>query len=186
MKKIAVLSIKKRTQKPQSGMDLLNMMKLKVMQNVFQQNTTKAGKTQGVVWIKVLKGKEMEIKDLDDRLSEFKSRLIKLLEAEPVRVREVIDNSPDEFKVEGVYAISTPDDDLAYVGMTRTKLVSERIKDHRYIDTKSDLKGMLKMNPEYPQEADDYLVRCVEVSDGRTRMFFENFAIGVLRSPFNK
>lgn len=128
----------------------------------------------------------MEIKDLDNRLSEFKSLLSKLLEAEPVRVREVIDNSPPKFNVEGVYAISTPDDDLAYVGMTRTKLVSERIKDHRYIDTKSDLKGMLKMFPDYPQEADDYLVRCVEVSDDRNRMFFEYFAIGILRPPFNK
>ena len=121
-----------------------------------------------------------------NRLSDFTERVSKLLGTTPTNVREVIDNNPNEFDVEGVYAISTPDDDLVYVGKTRTKTISGRIKDHRYMGERSDLRGMLKVFNDYPQEIDKYLVRCIEVADPRERTFFEYFTIGVLSPPFNK
>ncbi len=110
-----------------------------------------------------------------------------MLSREARCIRDVLDNKPSAFDVEGVYVISTPDDSqFVYVGKTRTKTIVERIRDHRSIDTQSDLKGMLKRHPEYPQEIDRYFVRCAEERDARLRTFLEHFVIGVLQPPFNK
>ena len=83
--------------------------------------------------------------------------------------------------------ISTPkDNEFVYVGKTQTKTIIGRIADHKSIDTKSDLKGMLKISPNYPQEIDRYLVRCTGISDTKERTFFEHFAISILQPMFNK
>lgn len=120
-------------------------------------------------------------------ISRLRSQLRDLLSSVALTVHDVRFEEPPQFNVEGVYVISTPDDgEIIYTGKTRTKTVIERIADHRSIDTKSDLKGMLKMFLDYPQEIDEYLVRCVEISDSRDRTFFEHFSISVLQPPFNK
>jgi len=100
---------------------------------------------------------------------------------------DLLQEKPLRFNIEGVYAISTPgDNEIVYVGKTLTKSVIGRIADHRNIDTMSDLKGMLKLLTNYPQEVDSYLVRCIEVTDARQRTLFEHFAISVLQPAFNK
>ncbi|MFX0199170.1 MAG: hypothetical protein ACFFCW_23855 [Candidatus Hodarchaeota archaeon] len=129
----------------------------------------------------------MEIQEYSARISVFRGQLFALLSADPLTVREILDMRPPRFDVEGVYVISTPDDgEIVYVGKTRTKSVIGRVSDHRDTDTKSDLKGMLRLFPDYPQEVNNYLVRCINISDARKRTFFEHFSIGVLSPPFNK
>ena len=87
----------------------------------------------------------------------------------------------------GVYAILVPDDsEVIYVGRTKTKGVAGRIADHRSINTPSDLRGMLKNNPQLPQQIDEYRVRYVPIEESRDRLFFEMFAIGCLRPRLNK
>jgi hypothetical protein len=66
------------------------------------------------------------------------------------------------------------------------KTVIGRLENHLTKNQTSDLKVMLKMHPKYPQDADRYLVRCMEVIDARERAFFESFLIGILRPVFNK
>ncbi len=129
----------------------------------------------------------MEFKKYSSRDSEFRILLFEVLSTEALTIRDVLIKSPSRFNAEGIYIISTPDDsEIVYVGKTRTKSIFGRIKDHRSINTRSDLKGMLKMFSDYPQEIDDYLVRCVEVADARRRTFFEHFTISILQPPFNK
>jgi len=121
------------------------------------------------------------------RISEFHTQLCELLSKGALSIHNIIKKKPSQFNVEGVYAISTPDDrEIVYVGKTLTKSVIGRLSDHRSIDTKSDLKGMLKLFSDYPQEIDHYLVRCVEVADPRKRTYFEHFSISILQPPFNK
>lgn len=101
----------------------------------------------------------MRIEEYSTRISEFHDRLLDLLSGVPFTICDVLGKRPSRFNVEGVYIISTPDDrEIVYAGKTCTKLVLERIGDHRNIDTTSDLKGMLKLFADYPQEIDDYLV----------------------------
>jgi len=129
----------------------------------------------------------MEAKEYSARISRFFSQLFELLSTYPLAIRDVLTNRPSRFNLEGVYVISIPDDsEIVYVGKTRTKSVIERLRDHRSIDTKSDLKGMLKLFSNYPQEINDYLVRCAEVTDPRKRTMFEHFLISILQPPFNK
>ncbi len=129
----------------------------------------------------------MEAKEYCGRVSEFRSQLFELLSTDPLAIHDVLTNRPSRFNLEGVYAISVPhDSEIVYVGKTRTKSVIERLRDHRSIDTKSDLKGMLKLFSSYPQEIDNYLVRCAEVTDARKRTMFEHFLISILQPPFNK
>ena len=128
----------------------------------------------------------MGLEGYSTRINEFSNLVSELLSMNPLTIRDVI-KGPSRFSVEGVYSISTPDDsEIVYVGKTRTKTIVGRIRDHRSIDTKSDLKGMLKLFSSYPQEIDDYLVRCVEIVDAKKRTFFEHFSISTLQPPFNK
>ncbi len=125
--------------------------------------------------------------ETDSRITSLRECITLLTSSKPFRLADVIDGQPREFNVEGIYCISTPaDDEIVYVGKTRSKSVIGRMKDHRSINTNSDLKGMLKLFPEYPQSIDDYLIRCIEVTDSWQRAFTEHFAIGVLQPPFNK
>ncbi len=125
--------------------------------------------------------------DYPARITVLRDRLSTLLSAEPSRIREILNNKPAAFDVPGAYAIATPDDSrFVYAGKTRTKTVLGRIRDHRSIDTQSDLRGMLKCHLPYPQEIDSYLVRSLEEKDARLRTFLEHFVIGVLQPPFNK
>jgi hypothetical protein len=113
--------------------------------------------------------------------------LFVLITSKPSTIKEVLQKKPDRYSVEGVYVISTPkDNEFVYIGKTRTKIILGRIADHRTMGTNSDLKMMLKIFPDYPQEIDKYLIRCAEVSDPRERMFFEHFTISTLQPPFNK
>lgn len=121
------------------------------------------------------------------RISVFRNQLFELLSTDAFTIHDILRMKPSRFTVEGVYIISTPDDsEIVYVGRTRTKSVIGRLIDHRNIDTKSDLKGMLMLFSDYPQEIDDYLVRCLDVADARKRTFLEHFLISVLQPPFNK
>ena len=125
--------------------------------------------------------------DYPARIAALRGRLSTLLSSEPARIRDVLDGEPAAFDVEGVYAISTPDDSrFVYAGKTRTKTVLGRIRDHRSVDTQSDLRGMLQRYRDYPQEIDSYLVRCQQERDARQRTFLEYFVIGVLQPSFNK
>ena len=127
------------------------------------------------------------LKEYDARISEFREKLLQLLSVDARTIRNVLDKKPLQFNVEGVYIISTPDDrKIVYAGKTSTKSIIARLRDHRNIDTTSDLKGMLKVFADYPQEIDDYLVRCVEIMHSRERTFFEYFVISILQPPFNK
>ncbi len=131
----------------------------------------------------------MKLEEYSNRISEFRNQLFELLSTDALTIHDVLMKRPSRFNVEGVYLISTPDDnEIVYVGKTRTKSVIGRLSDHRTKDTKSDLKRMLKLKlfSDYPQEVNNYLVRCVEVVDSRKRTFFEHFSISILQPPFNK
>ena len=129
----------------------------------------------------------MKTQDASSSIKEHRERLTRLLNSISQTVRDVAFDLPTEFDVEGVYIISTPDDkEMVYTGRTKTKSVTGRVQDHRRINTGSDLKGMLKTHKSYPQETDDYKVRCIEIIDPRERTFFEYFVIGVLKPAFNK
>lgn len=128
----------------------------------------------------------MELEEYSARIGEFGRQLQELLSSNALTIHDLI-KGPSRFNIEGVYIISTPDDsEMVYAGKTRTKSIIDRFRDHRGIDTSSDLKGMLRLNPNYPQQIDEYLVRCVEVADARRRTFLEHFLISILQSPFNK
>ena len=129
----------------------------------------------------------MESQDLLTRIEAYQERLSRLLCSGYLTIRTIAFDRPARFDIEGVYIISTPDDKkIVYAGRTKTKTVTGRIRDHRSIDTQSDLKGMLRSNQSYPQEIDDYSVRCMEMEDSRERIFFEHFIISILKPVFNK
>jgi hypothetical protein len=99
----------------------------------------------------------------------------------------MVQTKPFKFNVEGIYAISTPDDSkVVYMGKTRRLTIAGRMCDHKNTDTTSDLKGMLKQHLDYPQERDTYLIRGLEVQDERRRTMLEHFIISIIDPPFNK
>jgi hypothetical protein len=129
----------------------------------------------------------MELEEHSAQVSKFSTQLLELLSTDAYTVHDIMMKKPTRFNVEGVYIITTPDDNkIVYVGKTRTKSVLDRIRDHLNIDTNSDLKGMLKLFPAYPQEIYEYLIRCIDIPDARERTFFEYFLISILQPPFNK
>jgi hypothetical protein len=118
---------------------------------------------------------------------EHKERLSELFAARGFTFNNILKNKPSQFNVKGVYAISTPNDgEVVYVGKTLTKSVIGRLSDHRSICTTSDLKGMLKLFPNYPQEINNYVVRCIQIDDPRRRTFVEYFIISAIQPAFNK
>jgi ribosomal protein S3 len=96
----------------------------------------------------------MELEEHSVRISEFRSQLSKLLSTDTLTIHNILMKKPSRFNVKGVYLISTPDDnEIVYVGKTRTKSVIGRLSDHRTKDTKSDLKMLkLKLFSDYPQD----------------------------------
>jgi hypothetical protein len=129
----------------------------------------------------------MDLRECDVRVSGLKKQLTRLLTSEAVSIGRVLADKPNGFAVSGVYAISTPaDDEIVYVGKTRTKPIIGRLADHRSLDTKSDLRGMLKIHSDYPQQINEYVARCLCVVDDRQRTFLEHFCIGVVQPRFNK
>ena len=128
----------------------------------------------------------MKLEEYSDRISILQRSLLELISSRAFTIQDILREKPPRFNVKGVYAISTPDDsEIVYVGQT-AKSVIDRLVDHRSIDTKSDLKGILTLSPDYPKQIDNYLVRCVEVPDVHDRIFLENFSISVLQPSFNK
>lgn len=129
----------------------------------------------------------MKREEYSDRISILQRSLFELISSRAFTIQDILREKPPRFNVKGAYAISTPDDNgIVYVGKTLTKSVIGRVADHRNINTKSDLKGMLKFSPTYSQNIGDYLVRCIEIPDGRQRSLFEHFAISVLQPTFNR
>ena len=129
----------------------------------------------------------MKLQDSSSNIESHKEKLTRLLYSSVRTIQDVAFSLPAEFDVEGVYVISTPNDkEIVYAGRTKTKLVIGRIKDHRSTNTNSDLRGMVRINPSYPQGIDTYRVRCTEIIDYKERLFFEHFVIGVLKPAFNK
>jgi hypothetical protein len=126
------------------------------------------------------------MEDYSDRISELGSRLHELLSRNAVTIREIRQKKPPEFNVEGVYVISAPSGEPIWVGRTKVNMVIGRLQNHLTKNQTSDLRVVLKRHPEYPQDADRYLVRCMEIVDARERAFFESFLIGILRPVFNK
>ncbi len=127
----------------------------------------------------------IEQKIRSDRFAEGVAKLV----AAPIwRVREVVEGTPVESKVSGVYLISLPGDpeSLLYVGRTKSKTVHGRLCDHCRIDTGSDLRGILLRRPQYPQAPADYGFRWIEVADPSERAYLEMFAIAILQPTFNR
>ena len=129
----------------------------------------------------------MKLETYIENISNQKDLLIKLLSRRSLSIAHIRREKPSSFNVKGVYIISKPDDqDIVYAGKTNTKTIIGRISDHMTANTKSDLKIMLNDFRGYPKDAEDYMVRCVEINDMRERAFFEHFVIGALRPMFNK
>ena len=121
------------------------------------------------------------------RISELQDRLSEILGRDAVPIGIVLKDKPEQFKVQGVYIITTPDDSqIVWVGETTTLKVYERIKHHCSLKQSSDLNVVLKKYPDYPQDCNVYLVRCLEETDSRERGQLEHFLIGVLQPVFNK
>lgn len=129
----------------------------------------------------------MKLRDVSSIIEDHKEKLARLLISSTHTIQDVAFSLHTKFDIGGVYVISTPNDkEIVYAGRTKTKSVVGRIRDHRSINTSSDLKGMVRINPSYPQGIDSYRVRCIEIIDPRERLFFEHFVIGVLKPTFNK
>lgn len=125
--------------------------------------------------------------DYAPRISELQDRLSEILGRDAVPIGIVLKDKPEQFKVQGVYIITTPDDKtIVWVGETRTKKVCERIEAHCKLNQNSDLNVVLKKNLSYPQDYNIYMVRCLEETDDRKRGQLEHFLIGVLQPIFNK
>jgi len=127
----------------------------------------------------------MRINSVGKRLEEYRARPLDLLNTQAITTAELLgDRGSDDCP--GVYAISTPvDDRMVYAGRTKSKSIAGRIADHRNTDAGSDLRGMLKRNPQLPQRIEDCRVRYVGIRDDRDRLFFEYFAIGCLAPALN-
>jgi len=116
----------------------------------------------------------------------FMEKLNKLLNSELIKLKDLLQNK-DTFNFPAVYIFSKPNSkEVVYVGRTKTLYLWERIKDHKTINTKSDLNIMIKGKENYPQIVDEYMIRCLKIEDGRERMFFENFVIAILQPELNK
>lgn len=127
----------------------------------------------------------VEQKVRNDRFAEGVPRLV----GAPLwRIGEVVEGTPVESKVRGVYLMSLPDDpeSLMYVGRTKSKTVHGRLCDHCRINTGSDLRGMLLRRPQYPQASADNGLRWIEVADSSERAYLELFAIAILQPVFNR
>ena len=121
------------------------------------------------------------------RISELQERLSEILKRDAIPIGVVLKDKPEQFKVQGVYVITTPDDsEIVWVGETRTKKVCERIEAHCNLNQNSDLNVVLKKNLNYPQDYNTYMVRCLEEIDFKKRGQLEHFLIGVLQPVFNK
>ena len=120
-------------------------------------------------------------------MSELRKHLSTLLAKDAFLIGEILKNKPQQFDVQGVYIITTPDDKkIVWVGETLTLTVNERIKHHCTLKQSSDLNMVLKRHAEYPQDYNGYLVRCLKETDVMKRGQLEHFLIGVLQPTFNK
>jgi hypothetical protein len=123
----------------------------------------------------------------DSNLATYTDKLADLLAKQSVALSEVLRQWPDEAQMPGVYAISTPDDVIVYVGMTVSQVLANRFHDHYNLRGSSDLRGMLPLfSASHPQNREEYRVRWISITDLRQRSLFESFVIGVLQPPFNK
>jgi len=129
----------------------------------------------------------MKINKYSNRIKEFEKLLTKLLEKDSLSIKEIVSKSPNSFNFKGVYLISTPtDSEIVWAGMT-DKTIYNRIFDHQRLGHRpSNLKAILKNNSNYPQDIENYLVRCIEIAKNRRRSLFEHFAISILEPTFNK
>ena len=126
-------------------------------------------------------------KNYTRRISELYEHLSTILGKDATPIGVILKNKPKQFDVRGVYIITTPDDrEIVWVGKTTTKTVIGRLQAHRTINTSSDLNVILKKYPDYPQDCNIYLVRCLEETDARERGQLEHFLIGILQPVFNK
>ena len=126
-------------------------------------------------------------RDYSKRISELQEYLSAILKKDAVPIAEILKNNPQQFNVEGVYFITTPDDkEIVWVGETTTQKIYARIKHHCTLKQSSDLNVVLKEHPDYPQDYKTYLVRCLEETDSRKRGQLEHFLIGVLQPVFNR
>ncbi|MFH0981241.1 MAG: GIY-YIG nuclease family protein [Planctomycetota bacterium] len=120
------------------------------------------------------------------RIKRYRQRLLALLDSPSHTIQEILEHKSAHEKP-GVYAIFLPgDSEVVYVGRNKTKAIADRIWQHRYVDTPSDLRGMVKRHPHLPRDIGAYCVRYVVEEDKRDRLFFGNFVIGCLAPPMNK
>ncbi|HEX7031965.1 MAG TPA: hypothetical protein VF172_03095 [Nitrososphaera sp.] len=134
--------------------------------------------------------------DIDKKIEENTSKLkdlLMLLVSAPLHNIADVKKNRKAYNFPGVYAIRTPDGkEIIYVGRTKEdKGIGNRMNDHlsvtsRQPEKSSDLCMMIKVHKEYPQDKDSYKVQYVRIDDVRERGLFEDFAIAVLRPPFNK
>jgi hypothetical protein len=128
----------------------------------------------------------MSIDAWAERIRRLTERLEKLLSSQLYLIGDVADKNTSHGAY-GVYVIRTPDGSkVVYAGRTKSKDMAGRMFDHLNSGTASDLGGMLKLNPYYPQEKRKYLVQYANVPENRDRIMFEYFVISVLEPPFNK
>lgn len=122
-----------------------------------------------------------------DQLREFTADLERLVSQPGSVLGHVLEGWPPEARVPAVYLISTPDDTrVVYAGMTVRQIVADRFHDHCHLRGGSNLRGILPSHPDCPQDPFAYRARWIAIDDPRERRFFESFAIGVLRPPFNR
>lgn len=122
------------------------------------------------------------------RIDELEARLTALIESAPVSIAAILAGNDASAAVPGVYLLSAPDKPAAivYAGRTKSKTIHGRLCDHCQLKTHSDLAGMLKRFPRFPQAPRDYEARWIEIVDPIERAQLELFAIAVLRPLFNR
>ena len=112
----------------------------------------------------------------DSNLATHTAELVRLLAQPSHVVSEVLKQWPAAAQVSGVYAFSTPDDVIVYVGMTVSQILADRFHDHFHGKGGSDLRGMLPLfSASHPQAREEYRVRWLHIEDPRQRSFFEDF-----------
>lgn len=124
--------------------------------------------------------------DIDERLKTLAERLQALMSAQQYAITDVAKEKIATASVSGVYAISIRDGGaILYVGKNTKATVAKRSFQHVNTQTKSDLKGMIKLYKDLPQNLNNYVIRWIEIEDARERHFFEAFAMGVIQPRMN-
>ena len=128
----------------------------------------------------------MNENEISYSISKQSNLLMELLNAPTYAITEVAKNNIKEASVSGVYLISlSGSNEILYIGKNESQTVYGRAWQHVYTGATSDLKAMIKLYDDLPQELTEYQIRWIQIDDPRERHFFEAFAMGVLCTRMN-